>query len=306
MLRRAKAGGGRQKALLAGLLALCGAGAVNAAVLSLDDLRYWTGHGPNRAGLVLDWNGDSAADGSLAWGFRWSGSATGEDMLRAAIVADPRLFAKLGVNGSLGVAVRGLGYDQSDDGQFALDDETQFDGDGIAPSGPTDGAGALDAADSYREGWFTGVWSYATANSNPWSDGGWAFSGIGPATRTLVDGAWDSWAFTTTFRRNAFAANASASVQPADADSDGDVDGDDFLNWQRGVGLSANVTRRLGDATGDGLVNGSDLALWQGAFDGPAATRATASAAEPTSLTTCASAMFVLFLSARQLSRSAS
>jgi hypothetical protein len=282
------------------------AGSAGAAIGSLDDIQFWTGSGPNRAGIVVDWNGDSAADEALVWGFRWEVTASGEDMLRAAIVADPRLFAKLGANGSLGVAVRGVGYDLSDDGEFALDDGTTFDGDGIAASGPTDGAGALDAADFYREGWFTGVWSYATANANPWPGGAWAFSGVGPTTRTLVDGAWDSWAFTPTFRRNAFAVNASAAVQPADFDSDGNVDGADFLTWQRGVGLSAGVVRNLGDATGDGRVSGADLALWRNHFECAAASPAMTSAPEPTSLTTCASAMFVLFFSVRKLSRSVS
>jgi hypothetical protein len=282
------------------------AGLAGAAITSLEDIQFWTGSGPHRAGFVLDWNGDSAADASLAWGFRWSGAATGEDMLRAAIIADPRLYAKLGKNGPLGVAVRGLGYDLNDDGQFALDDATLFDGDGVAASGPTDGAESLDSADLYREGWFTAVWSYATANANPWPGGAWAFSGVGATGRQLVDGAWDSWAFTPTFRQSAFAANASAAAQPADFDSDGDVDGADFLTWQRGVGLTDGVVRSLGDATGDGVVGDLDLAAWQSQFKSAAATSAAATVPEPISSTTCASAMFVLYLSARQRSRSAS
>jgi hypothetical protein len=296
-------GGGRRKACLAAmLLLLCGGARAHAAVASLDDVRFWVGSGANRAGVVLDWNGDSAADAALAWGFRWDGTATGEEMVRAVIAADPRLFAKLGANGALGLAVRGLGYDLNDDGAFALDDGTTFDEVGVFSSGPTDGATSIDPADRYREGWFTGVWSYATADANPWPTAAWTFSRIGATSRTLVDGAWDSWAFTPTFRQSAFGANAAPAVQPADFDSDGDVDGSDFLRWQRGLGLDVGVSRSLGDASGDGLIDGADLLSWQSQF-GAAPTPPTIQAPEPVTSTTCASAMLAVYVFVRQLSR---
>jgi subtilisin family serine protease len=53
---------------------------------------------------------------------------------------------------------------------------------------------------------------------------------------------------------------------PADADSDGDVDGNDFLLWQRNVGMATGATRSHGNANGDGQVNGSDLLWWKGSF----------------------------------------
>ena len=287
-------------------LVLLGARA-EAAITSLDDVQFWVGDGENRAGLVLDWNGDGTSDVAHAWGFRWSGAAKGEDMLRAVIAADPRLFAKLGSNGGLGVAVRGLGYDLSDDGQFALDDGTQFDADGVAASGPTDGAGAVDADDLYAEGWtITGAWTYGTSNGNPWSGGGWAFSMVGAAGRSLVDGAWDSWAFSPTFRPTAFAANAAPAAPPADFNSDGVVDGADFLTWQRGVGLETSVVRAQGDATGDGVANAADLAAWQAQFRAAHTSPVGAGVPEPHSFTTCASAMFVLINLFRQRKRSAS
>ncbi len=275
-----------------------------AAVTSLDEIHYWVGAGTNRAGFVLDWNGDSSADGALAWGFRWNGSANGEAMLRAVIAADPRLFAKLGEHAPYGVAVRGLGYDLNDDGQFALDDGTEFDADGVAQSGPTDGALSLDPGDRYREGWQIGVWNYGVANANPWQGGAWTYSPLGATDRVLVDGSWDSWAFTSTFRPNAFAVNAAPATQPADFDSDGDVDGADFLTWQRGVGRAEGVSRSQGDATGDGAIDASDLQWWQSQFGGgPNATISTA-VPEPYSLTTCASALFVLFRKVLQPRRS--
>ncbi len=302
-MRRGKAEGGRRKALLAGVFALCGLGSANAAVASLDDILFWVGEGANRAGIAIDWDGDRATDEALAWGFRWDGAATGEDMLRAGIAADARLFAKLGDNGPLGVAVRGLGYDANGDGAFALDDGTQFDSGGVAASGPADGAAAVDPGDLYREGWFTGVWSYAIANANPWNgDAAWTYSAVGAAGRPLVDGAWDSWAFTPTFRPTAFAANASpaapsAILGSADFDADGQVDGNDFLAWQRGVGLTAGALRAHGDANGDGAVDALDLVVWKTHFG--TSTAVSAASAVPESLTfgTCASAIvFVVWM----------
>jgi len=284
------------------------AGDAAAAVTSFADIRFWVGSGEKHAAIVLDWNGDSSSDAALAWGFRWSGAATGDDMLRAMIAADPRLYAKLGSNGPLGTAVRGLGYDANDDGEFALDDDTMFDADGIAPSGPSDGVASIDPEDLYGEGWFTAVWNYATANANPWT-GGWTFSRVGPTGRALVDGAWDSWAFTPTFQSTAFAANAFASVAPADFNSDGQVDGADLLHWQQNIGAAANVTRSLGDATGDGQIDQADLAAWGAQFTAaapvasPSAAAPSHSTPEPLSTTTCASAMFVLLPLVRHFTR---
>jgi fibronectin-binding autotransporter adhesin len=56
----------------------------------------------------------------------------------------------------------------------------------------------------------------------------------------------------------------------ADFDIDGDVDGNDFLIWQRGLGIGAGATRQQGDANGDGAVNAADLALWQTQLGTPA------------------------------------
>jgi hypothetical protein len=276
----------------------------HAAVTSLDDIEYWVGSGANRAGFVLDWNGDASTDSALVWGFRWDGAATGETMLRAVVTDDPRLYAKLGASGGFGVAVRGLGYDLNDDNVFALDDGTTFDDAGIAASGPTDGVMSIDPADDYREGWFTGVWNYATATGNPWTDGSFAYSFAGASSRTLADGAWDSWAFTPTFKATAFGVNPFAATAPADFDSSGRVDGGDFLTWQRGLGATSAMSS-AGDATGDGAVDAADLAAWRSQFTGstPLAVVTTTSVPEPASYTTCASAMFVLFRFGRPLRR---
>jgi hypothetical protein len=245
-------------------------------VSSFDDVQFWTGVGANRAVVAIDWDAFSSTDPALVWGFRWDGVATGEDLLRAVVAADDRLFAKISTSGPLGISVWGVGYDANNDGQFALSDGTQFDDDGVAVTGlPDEDATPTDPADWYREGWFTGIWSYGTANQNPWPSGAWTQSQVGPSGRTLVDGAWDSWAFASPIQLNAFAANPvaakpQAASDDADFDADGDTDGADFLTWQRGVGATTGATRAQGDANGDAAIDALDLEVWKSGF-GPLA-----------------------------------
>jgi hypothetical protein len=228
------------------------------SVSSFEDIQFWTGVGANRAAIAIDWDAFNATDPALVWGFRWDGAATGEDMLRAVLAADDRLFAKLSEPGPIGISVWGVGYDANDNGQFALSDGTQFDADGVAVTGlPDEDAAPVDPADWYREGWFTGIWSYGTADQNPWPGGNWTQSRIGPSNRALVDGSWDSWAFAApiqlnSFARNPMAAEAAGADGSADFDGDGDVDGADFLEWQRGDGVVA--------------VDALDLELWRSDF----------------------------------------
>jgi hypothetical protein len=58
------------------------------------------------------------------------------------------------------------------------------------------------------------------------------------------------------------------SLAPASADFDGNlrVDGNDFLRWQRGLGLTGADLHSQGDADGDGRVDGTDLAVWRSQF----------------------------------------
>ncbi len=52
----------------------------------------------------------------------------------------------------------------------------------------------------------------------------------------------------------------------ADFDSSGSVDGDDFLIWQAGFGISNGATKEQGDADDNGAVNGDDFLIWQTQF----------------------------------------
>lgn len=82
----------------------------------------------------------------------------------------------------------------------------------------------------------------------------------------------------------AIAAGDGISVGNADFDSDGDVDGNDFLIWQRGFGLTGQTDNANGDADGSGVVDSLDLDLWKGSFGGGIAVGAVGAVPEPISL----------------------
>lgn len=186
--------------------------------LSLADIETWAGQGTNRAALVIDWR-DGLAPQSMVWGYRWDGTATAADMIRAIAGAgvfkeaygtnvvdtlsgiDPRLFAVISAQGS-SETVFGLGYDLDADGSsFSY---------GWEEPGRETGA-ADDAGDHYAEGWFEGNWSHwvekgkkggfdrmpsggeFTPTANP--RGEWEYSGSSISLRPLEDGSWDGWKF---------------------------------------------------------------------------------------------------------------
>lgn len=68
--------------------------AVSAHAFGLSDIQFWVGSGANQAGFVVDFRA-SGAPKCFAWGFRWDGAATGEDMIRAIDAADPSLNAEV-------------------------------------------------------------------------------------------------------------------------------------------------------------------------------------------------------------------
>lgn len=57
------------------------------AQFSFSDITFWVGSGPDSAALVVDFH-DGTWDSCYVWGFRFNGSATGEDMLNAVAAAD--------------------------------------------------------------------------------------------------------------------------------------------------------------------------------------------------------------------------
>jgi hypothetical protein len=85
----------------------------------------------------------------------------------------------------------------------------------------------------------------------------------------------------TTLRQGLVKYVTGGAVNDADFDNDADVDGNDFLIWQRGVGVGNN--NATGDANNSGTVDGADLAVWRGEF-GPASVAAAAAVPEPSGL----------------------
>ena len=177
---------------------------LQALVGSLDNIEYWVGAGANRAALVVQWN-DGMTPVSVAWGYRWDGTATGLDMLRAIAgstrVDDPAgetVGAASGADGRLN-----LGLVEYSFGLSVLSLE-------YSPS-----AGATRT----QSDWYSGYWQYlirggnfeyydwATegtalydeAGSNSYESGAWTSSPIGAGDRPLIDGAWDAYAFAAEF-----------------------------------------------------------------------------------------------------------
>lgn len=139
-------------------------------VVGFDDIQFWAGSGVKQAALVVDWN-DGKPNESLLWGFRWDGSATGEDLFRAIDAADPRLFLDVKTDPTFGDFLNAIGYD--------------VDGDGFSTADPDD---------HYHAGFELGnFWAYFTFESTPFGPGGWAESNVGFADRPLANGSWDGW-----------------------------------------------------------------------------------------------------------------
>lgn len=175
----------RMKSLVSLIVLLAVAGMANADLVNFNgklvDLQSWVGSGSNEAVLVIDWN-DEIAPASLAWGYKWEGTATGRDMLNAVKAADNRLFEAIGGwNGTAGTStVYGFGYDVDGDGgsfvSTAVGIETGY---------------ASDADDHYSEGWSSaGFWGYSSStNGQDWS----YITGL--SERVLSDNCWDGWSF---------------------------------------------------------------------------------------------------------------
>lgn len=176
---------------LAGGLSLAGAQAFAAPLFNMSDISNWVGTGSNEAALVIDWN-----DGqdSIAWGFRYDGTASTADMVSAVLAADSDLYS-IAASDYTGVTL-GYGYDRDGDG-FSVDPSLSFDADGVATalSSEADGFSAVDVDDSFAAGWNTGYFGFYTSTDNPFVEG-WDYSMVGAGDYTLTDGSWSgfSWA----------------------------------------------------------------------------------------------------------------
>jgi len=126
-----------------------------------NNLEYWAGdqNAPNRATLVVDF----AGDGSYAFGFGWSGQATGWDMLSAVCAAGGLDETHSGSAGlGWGVMVNSLSYD----GLTIDNDSTSAPGD-------------------------TWLVYWASTDGNHWST-----PPAGVSSNVIGDGDWNGWTAT--------------------------------------------------------------------------------------------------------------
>lgn len=182
------------------------------ADIAFSDIKYWVGTGSNRAGFVVDWM-DGKTPQSLAWGYRWDSSAapTGEDMLKAIVNSDSRLFAAIRVF-SFGDALVGFGYDLNDNATFSTNPNIPFDANGLVVS--TNGYGdsvPTEAGDHWQDpsGGFWSYWNSVAAQSPTW-----AFADSGMSDRILTNNVWDGWSLDADFNADAVPPNAAVAAVP--------------------------------------------------------------------------------------------
>lgn len=186
------------------------------ANFTFDMIKNWTGEGENKAALVIQWNYDDEP-AALVFGYRWTGQATGADMLKAVVKNNPRLYALMQYtnvssptdpNG--GYTLNGIGWDVDDDGDIALIDTGKGnqvyeseDGFFEHPRGYKPGQGgssdydydnwkARDTDDMWGAGWYSSYWLYWVKDNakDKFSYSSWGVSG-----RVLENGSWDGWNF---------------------------------------------------------------------------------------------------------------
>lgn len=80
--------------------------------IELDRIQHWTGTGPNKAALVIQYNGDKYGTDAYVWGYRWENgeTPTGETMMKAICANSSRLSMLTQYTGSMGSTLCGVGY----------------------------------------------------------------------------------------------------------------------------------------------------------------------------------------------------
>jgi len=88
---------------------LLGAGALSSAqYVDFDAIQNWAGEGENKAALVIDFQ-DGLDSRAYVWGYRWNGTASGEDMIRAIAAASKSLTVMVQYTGAMGSTLNGIG-----------------------------------------------------------------------------------------------------------------------------------------------------------------------------------------------------
>jgi hypothetical protein len=166
-------------------------------VTSIDQITTVVGSGSNEAAFVIDWKNGQTND-SLVWGYRWNGTATTEQMLRALAGADIGIFATLGqFGGGLGAAIFGLGFDVNQNGKFGVSPALTFTN-GVATittSQVDSNRKATDPGDFYTEDFFNGFWGFWLSPDGT----NWTTSNSGISGEVLHNGDWDGLSFAAGF-----------------------------------------------------------------------------------------------------------
>lgn len=86
--------------------------AASAHPIDFSLIQNWTGTGPNRAALVVQYNSDTYGTDAYVWGYRWEDgeNPTGESMMKAICANSSRLSMLTQYTGSMGGTLCGVGY----------------------------------------------------------------------------------------------------------------------------------------------------------------------------------------------------
>ncbi len=101
----------RRKLLL--IAVLTSAAGAAAQTVDLDLIRHWSGTGPNRAALVVQFDTPGSANpGALVWGYRWEDGDEPDGLEIVTKIAgnSSRLCALVQMTGEMGYTLDGLGY----------------------------------------------------------------------------------------------------------------------------------------------------------------------------------------------------
>ena len=198
----------------AGILVVVAAGAARAdlvSVSSFDDLLYWTGSGTNEAALVLQFpttvSSSTVAPAAIAWGYRWNGSATMEQMvfaLAGGITGGPAPAA--------GSDPR-LAFDVSDWGTLSKP-EYFVNSISYAQAGlPAGWSPVTREIPEWNDPNFAAL--YTRAGDGSWSSGPFTLSDFGMSSITLADGDWYGFVYTDGPGTFAFSQPVAAVPEPA-------------------------------------------------------------------------------------------
>lgn len=80
--------------------------------IDFNRIQNWTGTGPNKAALVIQYNGDTYGSDAYVWGYRWENGEkpSGETMMKAICANSSRLSMLTQYTGSMGSTLCGVGY----------------------------------------------------------------------------------------------------------------------------------------------------------------------------------------------------